>query len=171
MSQSRAIPGPVRDGLEAEAGPDALVAFLTLTHPNLAAPLRLVSDVVDYERGGLSWTGVLFGWRPLNDTEGVPASELVLPNVDRVVSRALDRVRQRAGVTLELCSTRDFSPSGNPRTELTSAAVVYGFTGWELVGLDWDVSEARGRVILRDYAQEPFPGRSATEALLPGLFR
>ena len=168
---SRTIPTATRDELEVATSGAALIAFLTVTHPNLDQPIRVVSDPMDFVWAGVTYSGVVFSWRPLGDGEAAPVSEITLQNVDRRIGQALIETRQRAEVALSILSTADFDLSANPRTELGTPAEVYAFSRFEIDDVEANAVEIRARVMLRDYSQEPWPGIAATQSRLPGAFR
>ena len=168
---SRAVARAVLDDLERGSAIHAPLAFLEVRHPNLAAPIRVVSDPVDHVWQGLTWTGLVFGFRLLSEGDAAPSTEIVLQNTDRRIGAALRASRQRAEIALSVLSTADFDLAATPRTEIGTAAPIYAFSRFELVDVTADAVELRGRVFLRDFAQEPWPGIVATQSRLPGLFR
>jgi hypothetical protein len=167
---SRASAVARRDILEAPASPHALLPFLTITHRNLAEPIRVVSDALAYVWGGETYHGVPFDVRLLPDGEGVPESVLVMQNVDRRIGAAIRGVSERARVTLSLLTSADFDLGADPRVEVGTAQAIYGFAAFELVDVSVTPADIQGRLILRDYGQEPF-GTFATEVVAPGLWR
>lgn len=160
-----------RRALEATASPAVLLAFAMVEHPALAQPIRVVSDVLDYLRDGVLWQGVLFRLTLPTDGEEAPSARISLPNVDRRIGLALRSMPARAQVTLEVCSSADFDLSLDPREPLGPVTPLYPPIRWELVEIEGDAAELSGRLMLRDYAQEPWPRVFATEDRLPGLFR
>lgn len=166
-------PGAVaaRAQIEAEHAPDALLAFLTISHPGLADPLRVVSDVMDYLRDGHLYQGVPFGFRLLTDADGSPVTELRLANADRRLGEALRGFTGRPVVALELCSSADFDLSLNPRAPLGAVSVIYGFSHFTMADVDVGPMEITGQVMLQDYSVEPWPSVRGTQDRLPGLFR
>jgi len=150
---------------------DALIAFVTITHPNLADPIRVVSDVVDYVKDGHTFTGVVFEFKVVSDNEQAPHAEIKVPNVDRRVSQALRSSRERAKIQLQVCNAADFDLTVFPRIEIGSSTSIYEFAEFELADVSADVSMLTGRVVLRDYAQEPWPRITATSLRLPGMAR
>lgn len=168
---SRTVPASVQRELEQSGSGDALLAFLTVRHVDLSTPLRFVSDLFDYVKGGLTYTGIVFDFQILGDDEGQPETQLIVPNVDRRIGQILRRSRSRATIDLEIVSSADFDLSADPRTETGTAATIYAFQSFELADVSADVAELRGRVLLRDFAQEPWPFLSASQTRLPGLFR
>lgn len=167
----RTVPAAPMAVLERQDAPDALLAFLAITHESLSEPVRVVSDVMDYVVGGQTWTGLPFDYQMLSDDEGPPTSQLRMQNVDRRIGQALRRVNSRAQLTLTIRSSADFNLSVDPRTEAVANPAVYEFRQFDLVDVTVNAVEITGRIMLRDYAQEPFPGLRATQSRVPGLFR
>ena len=159
-----------REEIEAEASPDALLAFLTITHPNLITPIRVVSDVKPYVLDGDRYEGMPFDCQLVTDGEGQSQTELRIQNVDRRLSEAARAVTGRAKVTLELRSSADFDLTVEPRVSLGSFAPLRGFRNFELRDLVWNQIELRGRLMLHDYTVEPYPGIRAIQSRFPGLF-
>lgn len=166
----RAVTVSVQNAIELAEAPDALIAFLVIEHPSLADPIRVVSDLFDYVVGGLTYVGMPFGYRLLTDDESAPQTQLRIQNVDRRIGKALLSMRDRAVLTLTIRTSADFNLAADPRTEIASS-VIYGFTRFDLVDVSGDAAEITGRVILRDYSQETWPGIRATQSRCPGLFR
>lgn len=167
----RVIDADVRAGLEAPETPDALLAFLTITHPGLSDPIRVVSDVMDYEVDGLTFIGMPFDYQLLSDTEAAPQTQIRMQNVDRRIGLALRQIKERAKLRLDIRSSADFDLSQDPRVETATGAPIYAFDQYELVDISVDAAEITGRVMLRDYAQETWPGLRATQSRCPALFR
>lgn len=169
MSRLSAI--AARADLESDSSPHALLGFLTITHPALAEPLRVVSDVMDYTFGGAPFIGLPFGFQLLTDSDAAPTTQLRMQNVDRRIGQALRSMTGRATVQLQLLSSADFDLSQDPRLEIGTAAVIYGFAHFTLRNVSVNATEVTGEVILQDYSTEPWPHVRATQDRLPGLFR
>jgi hypothetical protein len=168
---SRTIDADAKAALEAPESADALLAFLTVTHPSLQEPIRVVSDVLDYVLGGATYLGLPFEFGILTDIEGPPQTELRMQNVDQRIGQALLGLNDRAKVTLEIRSSSDFDLSQNPRTEIAGGSTLYRFADFDLIDVTVTASDISGRVMLRDYSQEPWPGQRCTQSRMPGLFR
>jgi len=171
MTVQRDIDADTLAELSRTSGADVVLGFLTITHPNLPDPIRVVNDVVDYVKDGYTFVGVIYEFLLLTDDESTPSTQLSVPNVDRKVMQAVRRSHERANVTLEICSSVDFDLTVTPRQEIGSAAVMYSFAQFNLVDIEADVQTIRGKVMLRDYAQEPWPSMTASRRRLPGLWR
>lgn len=168
----REITPEIRRDLQAEASPNALLGFLTIWHRNLIEPIRVVSDPVDYVVGGLQFIGCPFEFQLLTDEDRAPQTQIRIQNVDRRIGEALRAVTDRATVQLEARSTADFDLSVMPREELPGgSSVIYGFRHFDLIDVTVTPLEVSGTLMLRDYTQEPWPGKRATQSRTPGLFR
>jgi len=165
------ITGPVRVAIEDPAARHALIAFAEISHPELASPIRVASDVVDYMRDGFLWRGVPFGYKLVRDGDGNPTSRMRIDNIDRTIGPALRVFRGRPTVRLEICSSADFDLGVIPREPLGAVTPIMGFRDFHLVNISVDALEITADVILQDYAQEPFPSFRATQDRTPGLFR
>jgi hypothetical protein len=168
---SRAGAIAARAALENPDAPDALLAFLTITHPGLADPIRVVSDVIDYLRDGVTYVGIPFEFKPLTDRDGNPMTQLRMSNVDRRLAQAIRGFTGRPTVALELCSTADFDLSVQPREPVGAVAAIYAFHSFSLVNIIVTATDITAEVILQDYGVEPWPAIRATQDRLPGLFR
>ncbi|MBS8228404.1 DUF1833 family protein [Vannielia litorea] len=168
---TRDIPEAVLARMEAADSPDALLCFLTISHPSLATPLRLVNDVVDYDRDGALFTGLPFEFTPLSEDERAGQGELTVQNISREIGLAIDGLDARPQVAVEICSSADFDLTVEPREELTTPASIYAFAGFEITEVEVTAIEARARIALRDIDGEPWPYIRATEARCPGHFK
>ena len=168
---SRDIPSALALDLQSQASPHALLAFMTITHRNLATPIRVVSDPLDFEVDGQVFLGCPFEFQLLNDDENAPMTQVRVQNVDRRIGEAIRTVPDRARVMLEVRSTADFDMSVTPRAEVGTSSVVYGFRHFDLIDVTVNAVEVTGTLMLRDYSQEPWPGRRATQSRCPALFR
>ncbi|PTV94014.1 uncharacterized protein DUF1833 [Rhodobacter aestuarii] len=167
----RILPTGTRQSLEATESVHTILAFVTIEHPNLIEPMRVVADCMDYLRDGYLWQGLLFGFTLPTDGDEAPSCRLTVPNVDRRIGMALRQLADRATVTLEICSSADFDLSLDPREPKGTVMPVIAPTKWDLVDIDCNVAELTGRLMIRDFSQEPFPSVFATQDRLPGLFR
>ncbi|HMO07722.1 MAG TPA: DUF1833 family protein [Paracoccaceae bacterium] len=162
-----------RDLLEDPAAPDALLAFLTIDHPRLAQPIRVVSDVTDYRIDGATWIGIPFDARPVTDGDGLPEGRLRMEAVTRRLPAALRAVTGRAQVALALRSSADFDLGTLPRVPAGPLPPpVYAFERFELRDIAFDPGQGvvEGRLAPVDYTAEPCPALRATQDVCPGLF-
>lgn len=167
----RSVTPEIRQDLDAQLSPHALIGFLTIEHRNLPEPVCVVSDPLDFVVGGQLYVGCPFEFQLLTDEDQPPTTVLRVQNVDRRIGEALRTISDRARVKLEARTTADFDLSVVPRVESGVSSVIYGFRHFELVDVTVTPLEVSGTLMLRDYAQEPWPGKRATMARCPGLYR
>ncbi len=166
----RASALPFRSDLEDQASPNAILGFLTINHPALIVPVRVVSDVMDYVVNGNTYYGVVFGFRMLTDNQEAPRTTLVIENVSKKLGQALRAVKTKAETTLEVRSSSSFDLNVSPRTELNTD-VMYRMKHFYIANVSVSVSEITAEVTLEDFSGEPWPHIRATQDRLPGLFR
>jgi hypothetical protein len=167
----RVLDADIRRDLESVGSENILLAFATVEHQNLSAPLRIVNDVLDYYLDGELYQGMLFGFKLLPDGDQMPSTDIVVPNVDRRIGRALRPLSGRAQVSIAVYSSADFDQTQNPRQPVGTPRVIYSFSRFDLVEVDHNEAEVKGKLILRDPSQEQWPGISATKSRLPGAWR
>lgn len=167
---TRVIDAAIRRDLDAVGSEYVLLAFATVEHERLSQPLRVVNDVVDYVLDGETYQGMLFGFKLLPDGDSLPTTDIVIPNVDRRIGRALRPLGGRAQVSISVYSSADFDQQ-NPRVQIGTPRLIYRFTRFDLVEVDHNEVQVTGKLILRDPSQEQWPGISATKSRLPGAWR
>jgi hypothetical protein len=166
----RDIPQETLRDLEGAHPTETLIAFLTVRHDNLAEPIRIVSDLFDYVRGGDLFTGIPFDVALVNDDDQQPVTEVRVQNIDRRIGAALRDASGVATVELDICTSSDFDMGQDPRQEIGTADVIYRLTHYELRDVSADALEVSGRAALPDYASEPWPAITTTQLRCPGLY-
>ena len=82
---------------------DAVLHALEITHPDVAAPVRIVNDAVDHVIGGETYTALRFGVRLVDDVEGrVPRAELVVDNVGRPLTQWIEQSGGGSGASVRV---------------------------------------------------------------------
>jgi len=161
---------PADSEIFAETSQHAILPFLRIDHPSLAEPIRVVSDIVDYSWSGETWVGVPFGFRLLTDGEAAPETQIVVQNVDRAIGTALRKMSGSATISLWILTSADFPPPADPPVSPGVVTPLYAFEGYDLVDVTINPIQISGRVVIRDYATESYPGVRATQSRCPGLF-
>lgn len=166
----RDLPSSVREALNAEASEDAYLTFAEVRHPLLSAPMRVVTDVLPYQWRGFDWEPVMFDFQVVQDDDRSPEARITLPAIDRTIAQALLALPERAQVSFWVLTTADFDLTQEPRVPLDTPVPLLQLLNFDLIDVTGTASEASGRLILRDYSQESWPGVRATQALCRGLF-
>lgn len=170
MTQERSVSTAVMTELERPSSPDALIAFLTIRHPEIEGPLRFVADAFDYVLDSETYSAAGFDGGIVQDDDQMPSAQLRVPNVDRRIGLALERSSKRAIVDLAIHSTADFDLTADPRTEVGTSTPVYAFERYELADVQCGPVEIVGRLTQPDYTTEPWTFLRATQERCPGLY-
>ncbi len=140
---------------------DGLLAFLTITHPDLPEPWRLVND--DKAESVISRGMEFRGFPFLLTLPDVPEDSapgpgrLVVDNVSREIGAIIRAIQTPANVLIEIIRIQrlDFVERTLPLMELNN------ITG--------NASQVEGDLTRERYEVEPFPAALMTVATLPGL--
>jgi hypothetical protein len=155
-----------------EADPNVILAFVQVDHPALGEPIRVVSDVppLNYLWRGHLWQAMPFAVGLLTEGEAAPETRLVMQNIDRRIGQVLQSLTGRTRISLWVLSSGQFDLTADPREPIGDPQPQYSLEQFDLIDVSVDAASIEGRVMMRDYTQEPFPYIRATEARFPGLF-
>ncbi|MBS7538354.1 hypothetical protein [Ancylobacter lacus] len=159
-----------RDAIEADATDQIPVILVTITHPDIAEPIRLSTDPtmrlsVDPLRYGTVSRGETFLFVPMvarlpDETDEAPLStELRLANLDAAMVKALRQSTRPASATLEMVLAA--SP------DLDEESV----TGLKVWSAEADLDEISLSLARQSRDGEPWPCDRMTASAFPGLFR
>jgi hypothetical protein len=165
---SRSVPNP--EALNAQDSGDVLLTFAEISHPLLSEPMRVVTDVLPYEWNGAIWQGVMFEFEAVNDDERTPEARITLPAIDQGIANALIALPERARISVWVLTSADFDLTQEPRTAIGTPVSLLELLNFDLMDVQGTVSTASGRLMLRDYTQEPWPGIRATQSRCPALY-
>lgn len=166
----RNVPAATMAGLQRTAAPDALIWFMQIDHPSLKDPIRVVADVFNYLIDGVTWQRMVFDAKVLPDGEGLPTTQIRVPNVDRVIGQALRDADSPAKVRGWVYSTADFDLTLDPREPTGTPTAIYSFAQLDLVDVKVTAAQITGTLRLADYSVYPWPYIRATQDRFPGLF-
>lgn len=143
----------------AQETPEVFLSCLTLTHPNLAVPIRVVNNTQDLVRAAGTFTAYPFEITfPSQEEDRLPQPRLRIDNVDRGILVALRALRGPVTVTL------DAVMASSPNT------VEAGPFVFSLRGAPYDANAIEGVLGFEDVLNEPFPKDTFTPQLFPGMF-
>jgi len=163
-----------RRSAESSFADEVDLCFLTLTHPNLLEPVRVVWDSKDFVYAGNTYTGFPFDITILSDDDAPPKAQLTIQNVDSRIGETVRSLLTPPRLKIELLSSADFDLTVDPRTEIDSspgATAVYVADRLFLTNVKVDPMVVSGDIIGWDYLQRVWPGVRARQDLFPGLFR
>lgn len=160
----------LRRELQKQETPEALLVFLTISHPTLEQSIRVVSDPDNFVYGGETFVGFLFDIEILSDRDRPPQGRLIVQNVDRRMSQAIRNLTGPLRLKIEIIPMSEFDLTVNPRTELSTANVAYTADKLYIIDIEMDALQISGRLVSWDYTQEMWPGVRASQNRAPGLF-
>jgi len=153
-----------------ESGEEGLV-FLTITHPEINDPIRVVNDPEYFEYGGNEFIGFPFNIEILRDDERPPESRISIQNVDSRIGETLLGLVDPPRVKIEVLALSSFDTTVSPRTEIGTASVEYAADGLYLKDIEGTATEISGRLVNFDFTQTVWPWPPATQTRCPGLYK
>lgn len=169
---SRVIPILSQKLMEASSSGDAILAFVTITHPNTPDIVRLVVDAADFMIAGQTFYASYFELNLLTDTEAPPSAEFSFPNVDRRAITLMRLVNSPPRVQFDLYSSEYFNLENDPRDVKDGLTLepVYSAKSLYLTRMKATPSTVSGTLRSWDYRQETWPDKRVSQALLPGAY-
>ena len=167
----RSLTAPFRYSLERQETGEALIVFVTITHPDLPAAIRVANDAVDYVCNGDTYIGFPFDISLISDGDKPPSARLTVQNVDRRLGEAVRDLASPPRLRIDLLAASDFDETADPRVPAA------GEPSAEYTAASLFLSNVRGDAFLDgeitgwNYLQEVWPGIRATQNRLPGLYR
>ena len=154
-------PGTMRDMFAQETSRTVLVC-LTISHPSITPPIRLVSNTVDLSWGGNTFIGMPFEIT-LADEDESTISDVVL-NIDNVDRRMVEAVRTIQAPPMILLQMISVDAAGTITQEL-------GDMQFRLQKVDGDALVLSSTLGFEaDYLNEPAVRHHFDPATSPGLF-
>lgn len=167
----RTLTTSFRRQINAYLSGDVVLLFAEITHPNLATPIRVVTDTVDYTWNGNTWTGVMFDVQLLTDNDSVPETRVTIPNVDTAFGNALLALVNPPSVKLWVLTSADFNLTVDPRAPLGVPDIEYYAEGLFLTDVVVDALQVSGRLSTYDLAREYAFKQRTTKDRAPGCWR
>lgn len=167
----RNITASFRKAAESQWNDEVDLVFLTISHPLLLEPVRVVWDAVDFIWGGNTFIGFPFDIQILSDDEQPPRASLAFQNVDQVIGETIRGLNTPPRMQMDLLSSVDFNLAVTPRTQIGTPTVFYTASRLFLVNVRVDVLQITADIVGWNYLQRVWPGVRATQAAFPGLFR
>ncbi len=168
---TRSIPVSAASDLYGSETDGFHLVFLTMEHPDLGAPLRIVSDGRDFVLSGGTHIGFPFDITLLTDTGRPPEARLTIQNVDRRIIELIRRIVDPPCLSFDVIWSDQFDLTANPRTEIGTASKIYSAQRCFLIDIEANVETVSGTIKSWDFTQELWPGTMAVKQSFPGLFR
>lgn len=166
---ARTVSLTMRQAMNAQETGEVAVILLTITHPDLATPIRLSSDPTTristdpllygtVSRGQTYYFLPFSAILPDDKDEAPPSARIIIDNIDRELIRLIRSTSTPAAVTLEMV--------------LASApdSVEIMFPELDLVSADYDAQSVTISLAIDALLTEPYPSGTFDPASFPGLF-
>lgn len=150
------------------------LCFLTISHPTLSPPIRVVWDTKDFIYNGNTFIGFPFEITILSDDENPPKATLTIQNIDPRITDVLRGMTSPLRLKIELLHSNDFDLTVTPRVALVGSPlphVAYSADKLFLINIRGDILTLSGEITGWNYLQRVWPGVRATQERFPGLFR
>lgn len=156
----RALSTALKAAITAQETGEALLPLLTISHPDLAVPLRLVRNQVDVTSRGETYTAFAFDVTLPDDVDDhPPRASLVIDNISLELVDLMRSLREPPEMLLELVF------AGTPDTVEAS---------WQAFLLDqpsWDAKTIEASLVLEETLLEEVPFHAFTPGFFPGVFK
>ena len=150
---------------------EVVVMLLTLTHADLAAPIRASNDNKNtFAIGGVTVRGTIsngenyvylpMGFQlPDDSEESISEARIQLDNIDRAILASIRSITSAPSVTIQLVL------ASQPNT------IEAAYNNFALADVQADPLTISGRLTLGNFLGEPYPGGSMNPSNFPGMFR
>jgi hypothetical protein len=168
----------LRRALEEPRSQEYIVILLRIEHEDLAVPVLVANDVVNYVYQGDTYLGFPFKFELISDSNQVPRGQLAVQNVDERIGEAIINLTTPPRLTILMFASSDFTdlvPAANgtfedTRYQLTEDTTPeYQADHLILANVSGDAMQITGELQSFDMSNEPWPAIRSTADRLPGL--
>ncbi len=145
--------------LYAESTTEVVLLLLTIAHPNLVTPIRVVNNLEPITSQGYTWAAFPFEISlPAESDDQIPVMTLRIDNVDRQIVTAVRNLQGAPDITVDIVVAS--------QPDVVEAT----FVGFKLKNVSYDNLVVEGEMRLEEFLSEPYPQHRFTPHLFPGLF-
>lgn len=156
---SRSLSTVAKIAIFSQETAEVFLLLLTIAHPNLSPPIRVVNNQQDITSGGDTYTAFPFEITlPDEKEESIPWMRLAIDNVDKQIVQAMRSLTSPPTITLTVVL------ASQPDT------VEVSFTGFVLRDVTHNALVVEGSLMLEDVLNEAYSQHSFTPNLYAGLF-
>lgn len=169
----RPLPQSILREVNSPASRELFLVFVDIFHPQIESPIHVVADPKNFILDGEEYIGMGFELTLLTDSESLPTTQVRIPNVDDRIGSVLLDTQRVATMRVRVLPGSAFVLDASPRVEKDpgNSHVIWEAHDLQLRDVECDALTLTGRLMVRDYTNEPYPGMSAVQAVCPGLYR
>lgn len=155
----RSVSQPTKQAIYDQETDEAFLVLLTLSHEDLASPIRVVNNGVDIVSNGDTFQGFPFDINLPSELEAeAPSAKITIDNVDQQMIVAIQSISSAPAIKLELVRSGD--------TDTIEAV----FDNFKLTSIEYNAESISGTLTIEDFVLEPYPNALFSPANFPGLF-
>lgn len=137
---------------------DLHLVLLEISHPDLAASVRVVNDKTAIVSNGIEYLGFPFDISlPESSEDAPPRAKLAINNVGREIGEIIRSITSPPFVTITII-----------RQE-TPDVIEALHEGMRLIGVTYDAQTVSGDLVREDFVREPYPSPTYSPAEFEGL--
>lgn len=153
------ISNAVKAALFKQETEEVFLVLLTIDHPELSNPIRLVNNTEDITSNGNLFTAFPFKIvMPLADPNSQPRASIEVDNIDRQIVTAIRTITSSPTVTLQVIM------ASAPNT------IEVEFTDFKLQDTSYNGFTVSGTLSMENYLLEPYPADQFVPSNFPGIF-
>lgn len=185
FAQKRALSAAFRSAIEASASGEVVLIFATITHDDLPAPIRVVSEdfggvsfhngePLNYKYESNLYLGCPFLIELLTDDDQPPRGRVTVPDVDRSIGIAVMALIDSPRIKIEILKLSDFTDAidvDNARNPVGTPVPEYVADLLYLKNVSGDAVAVQAELQSFDMVGEPWPLTRSTSDRLPALFK
>lgn len=137
---------------------DLHLVLLTIAHPDLPAPIRVVNNTENVISNGQTYVAFPFNISlPESRDDAPPRAHLSISNVSQEIGQAIRSIVDPPFVTIRVIR------------QATPDVVEMIHQGLRLTGVSYNASAVSGDLVREDFVVEPYPAVTYSPAEFPGL--
>lgn len=142
----------------AQHADDPFLIFLTLSHPTLAEPIRIVRNRKNVVSNGNTFLAYPFEVELPTDGEEAPTAQIAIANISRRIGQTLEKLIEPPTclIQIALASTPD--------------VIERSWDEFSFTQVSWDAMRMTATIQQLQYWDEPWPRKHILPSGFPGLF-
>lgn len=175
----------LRSTANASASGEVILTFVTITHPNMHAAIRVVSEddsgisyangkIVNYRLDGLLYKGMPFRLSYLSDGENLAQANAAIPNIDQEIGEQVRALTTAPSIRFRCIKASDFDElydEDNARNPIGIPTVEYDADYLYLRDVQGNDMVVMGSISTFDLGNEPYPPTRTIKEITPALYR
>lgn len=170
---------------DAQATGDVILIFVTISHPTLVDPIRVVSEdeggvsyfngaVVNYRYDGNLYLGCPFKLTFVTDNDQPAQAQVTVPNVDRVIGEKVLGLTSPPTFDIAVMMASNFDDlydEDNARNPIGTPDIDVEANFLFLRNVKGNVMQLTGDLMTYDIGNEPYPPIRTIKSKTPALYR